>query len=79
MPNQKPLVCKHLENISGDVLSQYRNVIRDYVKGQHGIYALYQKNRLQYVGLASNLRQRLGHHLKDRLAGTWDSLAFTSQ
>ena len=75
MAKQKPLVCKHLENISGDVLSRYRNVIRDFVKGQHGVYALYQKNRLQYVGLASNLRSRLGHHLKDRHAGTWDSFS----
>lgn len=33
MAKQKPLVCKHLENISGDVLSRYRNVIRDFVKG----------------------------------------------
>jgi hypothetical protein len=75
MAKQKPLVYRHLENISGDVLSRYRNVIRDYVKGQHGVYALYQKNRLQYVGLASNLRSRLGHHLKDRHAGTWDSFS----
>lgn len=75
MAKQKPLVCKHLENISGDVLSRYRNVIRDYVKGQHGVYALYQKNRLQYVGLASNLRSRLGQHLKDRHAGTWDTFS----
>jgi len=75
MAKQKPLVCQHLENISGDVLSRYKNVIRDYVKGQHGVYALYQKNRLQYVGLASNLRSRLGHHLKDRHAGTWDSFS----
>lgn len=75
MAKQKPLVCKHLENISGDVLSRYRNVIRDFVKGQHGVYALYQKSRLQYVGLASNLRSRLGQHLKDRHAGTWDSFS----
>lgn len=75
MAKQKPLVCRHLENISGDVLSNYRNVIRDFVKGQQGVYALYQKNRLRYVGLASNLRSRLGQHLRDRLAGTWDSFS----
>jgi Restriction Enzyme Adenine Methylase Associated/GIY-YIG catalytic domain len=72
MAKQKPLVSRHLERISGDVLSQYRNIIREYVKGQHGVYALYRGNQLQYVGLASNLRSRLNQHLKDRHAGTWD-------
>jgi Restriction Enzyme Adenine Methylase Associated len=42
------------------------------VKGQHGVYALYRGHQLQYVGLASNLRSRLGQHLRDRHAGTWD-------
>ena len=72
MAKQKPLVCRHLERISGDVLSQYRDVIREYVKGQHGVYALYRGNQLQYVGLASNLRSRLAQHLRDRHADTWD-------
>lgn len=72
MAKQKPLVCQHLENITGDVLGKYKDVIREYVKRRHGVYALYRKNRLQYVGLASNLRLRLGHHLRDRHAGTWD-------
>ncbi|MFC1568299.1 hypothetical protein ACFL37_01215 [Candidatus Margulisiibacteriota bacterium] len=31
-----------------------------------------EKNKLYYVGLASNLRARLRHHLRDRHAGTWD-------
>ena len=31
---------------------------------RHGAYALYRKNRLYYVGLASNLCSGLAHHLK---------------
>ena len=40
MAKQKPLVCEHFENISGDVLSKYKDVIREYVKRHHSVYAL---------------------------------------
>lgn len=66
------LVCQHLENISRDALENYQAVIKEFVKGRHGIYALYKKDKLYYVGLASNLRNRLKHHLRDRHAHTWD-------
>lgn len=72
MAKQKPLVCQHLEKISGDVLGKYKDIIRDYVRRRHGVYALYRKNRLYYVGLASNLRSRLNTHLRDRHASLWD-------
>jgi predicted GIY-YIG superfamily endonuclease len=68
----KQLVCQYLENVSRDVLGKYQSIIREYVGRRHGVYALYQKNKLYYVGLASNLRVRLNHHLKDRHADTWD-------
>ena len=66
------LVCEHLENIQGKVLEAYPNVIREFVKGRHGVYALYHRKQLYYVGLASNLRNRLKHHLNDRHAGKWE-------
>lgn len=69
------LVCQHLENISRRALEQYQGILREYVKGRHGVYALYRKGRLQYVGLASNLRNRLKSHLKDRHALTWDTFS----
>ena len=47
-------------------------MIRSYVRGRQGIYALYRRNQLYYVGLASNLRIRLKHHLRDRHKGIWD-------
>lgn len=53
-------------------MEKYQDIIKNYVRGRHGIYALFKKNRLYYVGLASNLRNRLKHHLKDRHAQTWD-------
>jgi integrase len=66
------LVCQHLENVSRDVLQHYSEIIRTFVRGRHGIYALYRKNRLYYVGLATNLRARINQHLRDRHAETWD-------
>ena len=66
------LVCQHLENISRKALEQYQINIRAYVKHRHGVYALYNKGKLNYVGLASDLNRRLKHHLTDRHANTWD-------
>ncbi len=73
MRNSKgQLVCQHLENISRKLIEDYPGVIREFVRGRHGIYALYRKNHLYYVGLASNLPSRLKHHLRDRHSETWD-------
>jgi hypothetical protein len=72
MARQSQLVCQHLENISSDALEKYQDVIRSYVRGRQGIYALYRRNKLYYVGLAGNLRNRLKHHLRDRHKGIWD-------
>jgi len=72
MAKQAQLVCQHLENISHEALSKYQDVIRSYVRGRQGIYALYRKNELYYVGLAGNLRSRLKAHLRDRHKKLWD-------
>lgn len=66
------LVFEFLENVSRDVLDKYLPIIGTYVRGKQGIYALYRKNRLYYVGLASNLIGRLKSHLRDCHADTWD-------
>jgi len=72
MARHAPLVCQHLENLSRRVLEKYQHLIRSYVRNRHGVYALYRRGILYYVGLASNLRTRLGHHLKDRHSQSWD-------
>jgi GIY-YIG catalytic domain len=66
------LVCQHMERIPARALEQYEDIIREYIRGRHGVYALYKRDRLYYVGLASNLKSRLGHHLADRHKGLWD-------
>ncbi len=72
MAKQSQLVSQHLENISAEALSEYQDIIRAYVRRRQGIYALYRKNKLYYVGLASNLRSRLKDHLRDRHRELWD-------
>jgi len=74
-PNKGQLVSQHLENISRTALEKYQHILKEYVKGRHGVYALYSKDHLYYVGLASNLRNRLKAHLTDRHAQTWDSFS----
>jgi hypothetical protein len=72
MANERPLVSQYLEHISGDALAQYQVVVRDLVRRRSGVYALYRRDKLYYVGLASNLRNRLKHHLRDKHQGKWD-------
>jgi hypothetical protein len=74
-PSKGQLVSQHLENISRTALEKYQHILKEYVKGRHGVYTLYSKGRLYYVGLASNLRNRLKSHLTDRHAQTWDSFS----
>lgn len=66
------LVSQHLELISREALEKHQDILKSLVRHSHGIYALYRKNRLSYVGLANNLRSRLNHHLRDRHAKSWD-------
>lgn len=72
MAQRKPLVSQYLEAISGTALDKYQAVIRAYVRRRHGVYALYRGDRLYYVGLAKNLRNRLKHHLRDKHRNKWD-------
>lgn len=72
MSKRAQLVCQHLENISRNALEEHQEIVRQYVKGRQGVYALYRKGKLYYVGLAANLRNRLKQHLRDRHGHSWD-------
>ena len=69
------LVCEHLENVSGQLLEDFTPLISGYVKGRKGVYALYNGDKLYYVGLASNMKNRLKAHLNDRHKGKWDKFS----
>jgi hypothetical protein len=72
MARQDHFVCEHLETISRAALETYQDLIREYVSRRPGVYALYRKDKLYYVGLAKDLRTRLSTHLKDRHGKSWD-------
>lgn len=66
------LVVSHIERIPRTILEDHPTVLREYVRGKRGVYALYKGTRLYYVGLATNLRSRIKAHLRDRHAEAWD-------
>ncbi len=66
------LVSQYLENISREALEVHHDLIRQYIRGRRGVYALYRKDTLWYVGLAGNLSRRLKEHLRDRHKESWD-------
>lgn len=71
----RQLVSQVLEGVPKKVLEKYQGIIREFVHRRHGVYALYRRGKLYYVGLASNLRSRLHHHLEDRHANAWDTFS----
>ncbi len=69
---REALVFAHLERVSKDLLLRHPDVVREFIGRNTGVYALYRKNRLYYVGLASALRHRLTAHGKNRHGKMWD-------
>jgi Restriction Enzyme Adenine Methylase Associated len=69
---REALVFAHLEHVSKDLLLRHPDVVREFIGRNTGVYALYRKNRLYYVGLASALRHRLTAHGKNRHGKLWD-------
>jgi predicted GIY-YIG superfamily endonuclease len=72
MPTEGQLVSQYLENISREALAKYEDIVRNFVRNRQGIYALFKRGKLYYVGLARNLRSRLQTHLRDHHAESWD-------
>ena len=66
------LVSEYLEFMSDEVFNKYGSIIRNYIKDKPGIYALYKDNKLVYVGLASDMLNRLKTHRIDRHSEKWD-------
>jgi len=66
------LLIEFMEGISWRVMEEYPDVVKKMIQGRGGLYALYRRDKLYYVGLASNLMGRLKSHLRDRHTGVWD-------
>jgi hypothetical protein len=70
--SRRRLLVGFLEDVSGNVLADDPKIIKGMLRRRTGVYALYRRETLYYVGLASNLIWRLRTHLKDRHKGLWD-------
>jgi len=68
----RAIVQGHLERINSQVFDNYRDQITELIGKNHGVYALYRRNKLYYIGLAADLKGRIRTHLKDRHKGKWD-------
>lgn len=66
------LVSLYLEGISRAALGEYQQFFREQARRRNGVYALYRRKKLHYVGLARDLRGRLTQHLKDKHGESWD-------
>jgi len=67
----RPIVVGHLEKVGRGVFSRFQKQITECVKGSFGVYALYKRDKLYYIGLASNLKSRIRGHLKDKHGKSW--------
>ncbi len=72
MARASGLLIQYLEGVSWRVMEAYPELVRRLIRGRSGLYALYRKDKLYYVGLASNLMGRIKGHLRDRHKGLWD-------
>ena len=71
----RPIVAGFIERVSAKIFDKYQKAITDMIKGHQGVYSLYRRNKLYYIGLASNLRNRIRHHLRDRHQGKWTNFS----
>jgi len=64
-----------LEGIPSKSFEGIEEAIEKTMRGESGIYALYKKDKLYYVGLARNLKGRVKKHRTDRHAKKWDKFS----
>lgn len=70
------LVTEYIEHVSGLMFEEpYRAEVAKLIRGHAGVYALYKRDKLYYVGLATNLMSRVKQHLKDRHARKWETFS----
>lgn len=53
----------------------FKQGLQEITRGYSGLYFLYKKNALYYIGLAKNLYWRLVSHTRNKHKGRWDSFA----
>ncbi len=76
--NKGKLVKGYIPPISIDFLefSFFREKLSEMIKGNSGVYVLYNKGKLYYVGITTqDLFWRLDCHTRDKHKGKWDKFS----
>ena len=68
---KQSLISLSVEHISGELFFKYSDAITKLIEKSAGIYALYNKDKLYYVGRATNLKRRVKQHLNDKHKKKW--------
>lgn len=80
-PRRKPTKGALIKGVSQQLPREllfeptFREELRGLMRGYSGLYILYKRKRLYYVGLARDLFWRLHSHTKDRHSKNWDRFA----
>lgn len=53
----------------------FRDGLKEIMRGYAGVYAMYDDDKLYYVGLATNLYGRLRWHTRNKHKGKWNRFA----
>jgi hypothetical protein len=70
------LVKGYLEKVDRKAFEYLLRDFRQLLGDSSGIYALYNGDKLYYVGIADNLLARVDWHTQDRHQNNWDKVSF---
>ncbi len=70
------LLIEKLEGIGREIFKPgYNKILKRHIGKKPGVYALYKKEKLYYVGQAQELVSRIKLHLSNRHARKWDNFS----
>src|SRR5689334_19987974 len=76
-PTKGALIKGVSQQLPRELLSEptFREELRVLMRGYSGLYVLYKRDRLYYIGLARDLFWRLHSHTRDKHRHKWDRFA----
>ena len=74
-PKKGELIKEKLEGIPSSSLQIISKDMKELLGKKPGIYALYNNEKLFYVGMAINLHSRLKSHLRSKKSRKWNKIS----
>ena len=76
MKKRSTLLVEKLEGIGRGIFEKgYKKILKKHIGNKPGVYALYKKEKLYYVGQAQKLSSRITLHLSNKHARKWDNFS----